>query len=507
MTVSTAVPNGYNVTIGTWNAFNGSTALGIGSAVAVITDSSNNTYIRGTALTSGFAQINYDLASVIATGSAVYGVRAGAVIKNGDGSAATIRITLPATASSGSVLGPLWYGYPNTSTASTVYSGWLARSTAWGTADLNVATLLISTFGTALRFTKAWMEYDLTSTPVGTPAVSAVTTDRPTITWTFADGDGYLQSSAVVKVFSSAQYSAGGFDAGTSTSLWSGTVRGTAATITVGSAIVVNGDKYKPFLQVFKDIDGTSINGAWTSATTVSTANFTPPNAPSCTAVWSTANARVELTVVGSAAPYRIIVFRGTALTDPNYQLLSSSTYSGGTAQPRDYFVPRSTAVVYGAYVTSGTVTPFLQSAVTLATVTTGTATTWELRSVDSPLTYSNLAVPVTGISFEQYEGQTVYRPIGSNYPVVVAGNIGGDDGTMTITTTNQTVWDDIKEILDLQSDLYLVSPFVDSNNLARRWFIRVTGRSWVESGVPAAQVRTATVSFVEVAAPEVAAD
>jgi hypothetical protein len=51
------------------------------------------------------------------------------------------------------------------------------------------------------------------------------------------------------------------------------------------------------------------------------------------------------------------------------------------------------------------------------------------------------------------------------------------------------------------------VSPFVDSNNLARRWFIRVTGRSWVESGVPAAQVRTATVSFVEVAAPEVAAD
>jgi hypothetical protein len=499
MTVSTAVPNGYNVTIGTWNAFSGSTALGIGSAVAVVTDSSNTTYVRGTAVSPN-AAITYDLANVTTGGSSIYRTRSAVIVKNGDGQPGVLTLLMGGTNPSVSF-------FNNQTTASTVYGGWVTQSTAWSTADANAAQLRLVTYGTALRWTKAWMEYDLTSTPVGTPSVSSITTDRPTVTWTFSDGDGYLQSSAVVKVFSSAQYSAGGFDAGTSTSLWSGTVNGTASTITPSTAIVVSGDKYKPFLQVFKDISPTSINGAWTSATTVSTANFTPPNAPSLTATWSTANARVELTAVGSATPYRITVFRGTALTDPSYQLLSSGRYAGGTAQPRDYFVPRSSAIVYGAYVDSGTVTPFLQSAVTLATVTTGTVTTWELRSVDSPLTYSNLAVPVTGIAFEQYEGQTVYRPIGSNYPVVVAGNIGGDDGTMTITTTNQTVWDDIKEILDLQSDLYLVSPFVDSNNLARRWFIRVTGRSWIESGVPAAQVRTATVSFVEVAAPEVAAD
>jgi hypothetical protein len=375
---------------------------------------------------------------------------------------------------------------------------------------LNAAYIQVASISTALRFTKLWMEYDLTSTPAGTPAVSAVTTDRPTITWTFSDADGFVQASAVVKIFSSAQYSAAGFDASTSTPLWSGTVNGTAATITPSTAIIgttLPTSRYKPFLQVFKNIDATSIPGAWTSATTMSSSVYTAPASPSIVTTWSSALARVQITTEGLAAPYKTFVFRGTALDDPLLQVLKETTDTDGTVITYDHFVPRSTAVVYGVYITTGTVTPFLSSTATLSTVTTGTVTNWELRSVNNPATYLNTSVPVTAISFEQYEGQTVYRPIGSNYPVVVAGNIGGDDGTMTITTTNQTVWDDIKEILDLQSDLYLVSPFVDSTGLARRWFIRVTGRSWVESGVPAAQVRTATVSFVEVEAPEVAAE
>ena len=282
------------------------------------------------------------------------------------------------------------------------------------------------------------------------------------------------------------------------------------ATITPSTAIIgttLPTSRYKPFLQVFKNIDATSIPGAWTSATTMSSSVYTAPASPSIVTTWSSALARVQITTEGLAAPYKTFVFRGTALDDPLLEVLKETTDTDGTVITYDHFVPRSTAIVYGVYVTTGTVTPFLSSTATLSTVTTGTVTNWELRSVNNPATYLNTSVPVTGISFEQYEGQTVYRPIGSNYPVVVAGNIGGDDGTMTITTTNQTVWDDIKEILDLQSDLYLVSPFVDSTGLARRWFIRVTGRSWVESGVPAAQVRTATVSFVEVAAPEVAAE
>lgn len=511
MSISTAVPNGYNSLVGTWNAFNGSTALGIGSAVAVVTDSSNATYVRSTALSAGFAVLEYDLASVTVGSSAIARVRSGVIVKNGDGNASTLRMFYVDT--SNPFLGPQTLGGPTSttyytsSTAGTVYTGWWAKSAAWSTAEANSMTMRLASWGTALRWTKAWMEYDLTSTPAGTPAVTSNATDRPTITWTFGDADGYIQASAVVKVFSSAQYSAAGFDAGTSTPLWSGTVNGTAATITVSTAIVTNSTRYKPFLQVFKNVDQTVISGAWTSATAVTTATFTAPNAPTATATWSTALSRVQITTVGSASPYRIVIFRGTALDDPNYTVLKDSRSSDGTSTAYDYFMPRGTQIVYGAWVNSGTQTPYLSSTATLSTVTTGSATAWELRSVDAPTTYYNLAAPVTGINFDIYEGQTVFRPLGSDRPVVAAGDLGGDDGVMQITTTNQTTWDNIKAMLELQSDLYLVAPFVDSNNLARRWFIRVTGRSWTESGVPSAQVRIAQVSFVEVEAPEVAAE
>lgn len=502
MTIGTANVNGFTVTQGLWSAYTAATPVSMASsAIAYLTDTSNNTYVRATALTGANAAVIYDLATPSAGGSAVYRVRGGFIWKNGDGKYATFRLE------TGTNYGPETYGFYNLSSASTVYTGWWSQSTAWASSDLTAMQLNTYTQSTALRYTKAWMEFDTTSTPAGTPSIAAVNTDRPTITWNFVDSDLGVQASAVVKVFSAAQIAAGGFNPSTSTPLWAGTVKGTAQTITPGTPIVTNGLVYRPWVQVFKNVETTVIPSTIASATTTYTASWTAPASPSIVTTWSSATARVQITTEGLAAPYKTFVFRGTALDDPLLQVLKETTDTDGTVITYDHFVPRSTAVVYGVYVTTGTVTPFLSSTATLSTVTTGTVTNWELRSVNNPATYLNTSVPVTAISFEQYEGQTVYRPIGSNYPVVVAGNIGGDDGTMTITTTNQTVWDDIKEILDLQSDLYLVSPFVDSTGLARRWFIRVTGRSWVESGVPAAQVRTATVSFVEVEAPEVAAD
>lgn len=510
MSVSTAVPNGVTVQVGSWSAYTGSTSYTMAaSAVSAVTDSSNNTYVRSTALTSGFAVVEFDLASVTVGSSAISRVRSGVIVKNGDGSPASIRMFYLAGPTM--VGGPTSTTYYNSSTAGTIYTGWWAQSTAWSSTDANSMTMRLASFGTAIRWTKAWMEYDLVSVPTATPSIVANNTDRPTVQWTFSDADGFVQASALVKVFSSAQIVAAGFSASTSTPLWSGTVNGTAATITPSTAIVTNGLYYKPFVQVYKNVDQTVIpQASLASATTYTQATFTKPATPTINPTWDNTYKRVQVTVNGGTSPYRIVIFRGSVYNDPddpNYALLKDSRSSDGTSTAYDYFVPRGTSITYGALTNTGTVTPFLQSAVATAAVTTGSATAWELRSVDDPNTYYNFTVPVTGINFDQYEGQTVFRPLGSNYPVVVAGDIGGDDGSMTIVTTNQTTWDNIKTMLDLQSDLYLVAPFVDSNNLARRWFVRVTGRNWTESGVPAAQVRTATVSFVEVEPPAVAAE
>lgn len=510
MSVSTAVPNGYSVASGSWRAYTGSTDYTMAaSAVAAVSDSSNNTYVRATALSGPSAAVVYDMTNPTLGGSALTRMRVTATMKNGDGGPVFLSVLAGTTSTDTYISQALFY--PTGTTAVSFASGWLARSTAFSQTTGNAAQAQIWTASTAVRITAVRVEYDLASLPLGTPAVSSVTTMRPTVTWAYSDADGYVQSSAVVKLFSAAQYGSASFNASTSTPLWVGTVIGTSTTITPGSAVITsNALSYKPFLQVFKNIDQTVIPSAFTSATSVSVSSFTLPAAPTATATWSSTLNRVMFQSVGLTSPYRIIQFRGTAVgtaSDPNFVVLKDSTQTDGTATFYDYYMPRGTAVVYGAYVTSGTQIPYVESLVSYSTVTVGSVTTWEMRSVDSPATYYNLAVPVTGINFDIYEGQTVFRPLGSTYPIVAAGDIGGDDGTMQITTTNQTTWESIKTMLELQSNLFLIGPFVDSTNQPRKWFIRVTGRSWTESGIPSAQVRIAQVSFVEVQPPTAAAE
>lgn len=511
MTVSTAVPNGYSIANGSWSAYTGSTAFTMAaSAVAAVSDSSNNTYVRATAIPPyQYANLVYDMTNPTLGGSALARMRVTATMKNGDGAPVLIAIAAGTSSNDTYVSGAVFY--PTGTTAVNFATGWLARGTPFSQTTGNAAQAVIAPGSTAVRITSVRIEYDLASIPTATPSIVAANTDRPTVTWTFADTDGYVQASAIVKVFSSAQINAAGFSASTSTPLWGATVSGTANTATPGTPIVTNGLYYKPYLLVYKNLSPTAVPSAsYSSAAAYSQASWTAPASPSITTTWDNTYKRVQINTTGLAAPYQTIIFRGTAIgtaNDPNYTVIKQTTDADGAVIAYDHFVPRGTPIVYGVYVTTGTVTPFLSSTATLSTVTTGSATSWELRGVDQPAAYLSTALPVTAINFDVYEGQTVFRPLGSNYPVVVAGDIGGDDGTMTIVTTSQTTWDTIKSILDLQSNLYLVSPFVDSNNLARRWFIRVTGRSWVESGVPSAQVRTATVSFVEVEPPAIAAD
>jgi len=124
------------------------------------------------------------------------------------------------------------------------------------------------------------------------PSVASVTvtgqtsTTRPTVSWT-PTLDVDLQSRLQVRVFSAAQYGAGGFSPATSGSTWdSGVLLSTATSVVVG-ADLVNGTTYKAYVAVAQDWTGTpdaqwwsdwSAAGAVSSAFTIS---LTPPAAPS----------------------------------------------------------------------------------------------------------------------------------------------------------------------------------------------------------------------------------
>ena len=491
MAVGTATISGVSLNA-TYLPYNTGTALtnSSGTVAAVLNDTSSNTYVQPQ---GGLAGLVLDTTNPTTGGSVVTRVRAVARIKSGDGNLIQM------------ILGPATSGQPQssvqfvpTAAADTLYAGpWTSSGTAyaaWGTAALNAAQISFLTGSTSQRITRVYLEFDLTSSPAGTPSIAAVNTDRPTVNWTFSDADGGTQAFASVKVFSSAQYSAGGFDAGTSTALWSTVITGTALTATPDSAIVTNGLVYRPYVQATKIVNGVFVPSAWTTSTAASTASFTAPTAPTVTPTWDSTNRRVSVNVAGSAGQRFTLTRSGTVLGTALDTIPAS-----GTATVLDYLALRGTAQVYAATITTAaTASPQLTSGTGLGTVTTGTATTWEVRALAAPTTVVDYASPVTGIDFTRAEANAVLRPLGSTKAVVVAGDMTGDDGSLAWTTRTRSGWETLKAILTYQGPL-LLSPFRRADGTNEQWVVRLTSRAWESDGTTTDPIQRATADFVEV--------
>jgi hypothetical protein len=115
--------------------------------------------------------------------------------------------------------------------------------------------------------------------------VSTVTTTAPDITWTYVDAtDGSTQEYVEIKVFSSAQYSAGSWDVDTSESTWtSGIVAQTDQNSVVGTLLVPA--TYRCFVRVAKDINGTPFWSDWSySEFNVS---YSTQSVPTMVVAWS----------------------------------------------------------------------------------------------------------------------------------------------------------------------------------------------------------------------------
>jgi hypothetical protein len=86
----------------------------------------------------------------------------------------------------------------------------------------------------------------------------------PTASWTYTPGsDGGPQSRYRVKVFSAAQYGAGGFDPETSTATWdSGTLTGAASSIAVTTPLA-NATTYRAYVKVTHTINSIDASSSW----------------------------------------------------------------------------------------------------------------------------------------------------------------------------------------------------------------------------------------------------
>ena len=492
MAIGTAFPNADPTVVGSWAAYNNGTVVAFGSADAYLADSSDSTWVQCTAVpTSSRANMNMAFEDVVTGGSVIGRIRPAARLQSSG-------VVTVAVLSGGSELAAL-----NTTAAGAspvaYFGGWVnppasGGTSGWSTATLNAATLYCSTPSTNLRFVQLRVEYDLVSTPsVGTVVATPLTTDRPTISWTYSDADSGAQSSAVVKVFSSAVFSGTAFNADTSTSLYSTVVAGAGTSIVPDTAIGANGLVFRAYVKTVSDKFTVPVTSAWQNSVTQTLA-FTPIGAPTVSVSWDDTFKRAAVTVVGSASPYRYTVTRSGATIGTALDTMPTS----GSVVLYDYTAPRGTAVVYTATITAAGTAPQITSPEATGTVTTTNATSWELRSLDAPMTYYITDVPVAGVSWTQYEGVQVFRPLGSRRPVVVSGDLHGDDGNLAFTTSSRLSWETVKSLVDVQGELLLTSPFRSVSGVNDAYIIRLTSRDWVSEGTLTNPVQRLNVGFVE---------
>lgn len=141
------------------------------------------------------------------------------------------------------------------------------------------------------------VELETTSVP-SAPTVNnlgSVTGTSTAVTWVHTDADGWAQSQYEVKVFDSATYSAGGFNASTSTPVWTEKVSSSVQSTTVKE--LANGVTYRVYVRTAKNVNGAMEYGPWGNNTA-----FTPViPAPgmSLTATWDTGTQSMALAAKG----------------------------------------------------------------------------------------------------------------------------------------------------------------------------------------------------------------
>lgn len=166
-----------------------------------------------------------------------------------------------------------------------------------------------------------------------------------------------------------------------------------------------------------------------------------------------------------------------------------------------DSEAPRGTAVLYRA-VSRGTYAgQTLTSAYSANTsVTTVNDGTWWLKLVADQSLYAGGAggvkVSKGSLRFKVTEDLGVFRPLGKSTATVVAGDLGGEDGELTLEAVGDVEWATLVRLVKAQTPLLLQDP-----NGTQKYVRWDSDREWSRFA-GAAYRRTVPVSYVEVGAP-----
>ena len=355
------------------------------------------------------------------------------------------------------------------------------------------------------RFFELFADVDIAAQPsVGTVSAPSggVTTTTPDITWTYVDAtDNSTQDYYQIKVFSAAQYNAAGWDVETSTPVFeTGIVASTEQNAVVGELLTPG--TYRCFVKVAKDINGTPFFSTYNfSEFSVS---YTTQSVPTMVVSWSSTLGRASFVNQGTSL--------GAGLTSQYHQIERSDdegvTYNyirGGEqvelnasnqSVTSDHEAPRGITAYYrcrAVGVDSNSIEYPSGYSVTQQVLITNDETWWFKAVEDSDLNYGGIRV-LKELDVQVDEPNIIFRPLGSNYPLIISGPLQGEDGSYNIKTVTEEEWDEIFPLLIHQGKLLVQDPFGNQK------YIRITDRKWTAETQSGNIYRDITANYVEVA-------
>ncbi len=377
--------------------------------------------------------------------------------------------------------------------------------TDWSQSSINGLRVKVTEYNDSASvgsIVELYVDIDVSAQPsvsVTAPTGTITTSAAPDVTWTFTDSDGETQTYYQIKVFTAAQYGAGGFNALTSTATFdSGEIASSDTAGVVGQ--LLNAGTYRAYVRVAKSVNGQPFFSDFAFSAFV--LSFTPPTIPTMVVAWNDSLGKASFTLTG-AAP--------TGYTSQYYDIHRSDDdgviYSGirngeditpnasyvGTAV--DYEAPRDTVAYYRcrAVGVDASSQEFPSAWGTVQQVLITNDETWWFKVIEEPEYNLGSVRVLADLDVTIDEPNTIFRPLGATRPIVVAGPLQGEDGIYNVKTITETEWDNFYLVLTHQGTLLVQDP------TGTQKYVRITDRTWTAETVSGVIHRNIEAAYVEV--------
>lgn len=339
------------------------------------------------------------------------------------------------------------------------------------------------------------------TTNVVYPTGTLADDNLPTIWWqSTLDSEGGPQTAARVKVFSAAQYGAGGFNPSTSAATFSTGFYGPAAVTRVADRLP-DGD-YRAYVQVAQTVKGSPLWSDWNyEAFTIA---VDKPGLPGLAVFTESDRVRIELNDSAGAA----------TTTGFTLERLDGDEWVGvRTLEDDKGTVTATDAIIYDYEGTSGQTSRYRARAahtfgsgnqavtdwVEAQTVETIDYGRWAVRHPTMP--WLNELFDLRSFQSQTREArQTISQPLGAVTAVVISDTPGAESGSITFRVGDDSTRDAIKALLSSPSPLYLMPPA--GHHEPSRWVVfgseeisRLVDNAWINE-------RDATYTWTVVGRP-----